>query len=140
MTMTKDTLYKILLVLIFVPFLASACDAPSIPYWASGGLVSCTGLGCHDFCDLICTFVRVVYFGITIAVFAVAPVLFAVGGILILTSGGSPGRLEQGKKTLTGTLIGVLITLLAYLIVATFVKFLGASGIGGFSGSSCTIQ
>jgi hypothetical protein len=49
-----------------------------------------------------------------------------------MVSGGNPGKREQGKKAVTGTIIGVLITLAAFLIVKTFVNLIGISDVGGF--------
>lgn len=57
---------------------------------------------------------------------------------MFLTSAGNPGRMGEAKKILTGTLIGVLIVLSAYLIVKMFVDFFELSDfIKGF-GSSFT--
>lgn len=123
-------------------------------YW--GPLVSCTGNydpsnpsptgqpTCISFCDLIHTFLHVIYFGMSIALFVLAPIFFAWGGIMILIAGGDPGKMQSGKKILTGTLVGIGITLGAFLIVATFVRFLGVSSfIPGFDSSgafTCSVQ
>ncbi|MEK9180297.1 MAG: hypothetical protein AAB897_02700 [Patescibacteria group bacterium] len=101
-------------------------------YWATKGLLECSQQGC-TLDDLIQTALNFVSFGMTLALFVGAPILFAYGGVMILISGGSPDKLGQGKKILTGTLIGALIVLCAYLIIKTFVSLLGISGIGGFS-------
>ena len=136
--------------LLFLPVIASAA-MPGIPYWGGNGIVSCTGLGksdathnssggsdgkaCTSLCDLVQTIENILSFGETVALFIATPIFFAWGGIVILTAGANPGQIEQGKKIFTGTLIGVLITLGAYLIVATVVKTLSAVGVGGFSGT-----
>ncbi|MDO8536664.1 MAG: hypothetical protein Q7R94_00245 [bacterium] len=115
---------SIIIVGSVVPILASANGGvPTVPYW--GPLVSCTGATCADLCDLLHTFVHIVYFGVTIAVFLVAPVLIAWGGIMIMLAGGNPGKLEEGKKIVTGTIIGIVLTVGALLIVKTFVSVLG---------------
>ncbi len=104
-----------------------------VPCWGYNGLVSCRGLGCTSACQLVGTFINVVYFGITITLYFIFPTLFAWGGIVILTSAGNPGRIESGKKILTGTLIGILIVLGAWLIIKIFIDVLGAAGkIPGF--------
>ena len=84
-------------------------------------------------CDLVHTFVHIVYFGVTIAVFLVAPVLFAWGGIMIMLAGGNPGKLGEGKKILTGTIIGIVITVGALLIVRAFVAAIGVTNSISFS-------
>lgn len=119
------------LVLLAAPLLASAAKMPNIPYW--GPFVDCTKIDCNSLNGLVQVALNIVSFGITIALFFAAPALFAWGGILLLISGASPSKREQGKKIITGTLIGVLITLFAFLIVQTFVSLLGISNIGGFS-------
>jgi len=133
---------------LLAPALVSAHTA-RLPYW--GPLVSC-GPGtyegerenpCENLCDLIHTAQHVIYFGITLALFAFAPAFFAWGGLMIMTAGGSPlevleggkkgspERLSQGKKILEGTAIGVVIVLGAFLIVNTFISLLGLGGSEG---------
>jgi hypothetical protein len=120
---------------------AHEIDIWKIPpgYW--GPLVSCgneqdptTGNitnPCTSLCDLIHTSQHTIYFGISLASFVFAPAFFAWGGIMILISGGSEERLGKGKKILTGTVIGILLVLGAYLIVGTFVALLGVGGPEG---------
>jgi hypothetical protein len=55
-------------------------------------------------------------------------------------SGANPGMLEKAKKTLTSTLIGLLIVLCSYLLIYTFVKALNITGIGGFGTSACSVD
>lgn len=49
-----------------------------------------------------------------------AVVLMMYGGFLFVTSQGSPGAVEKAKKTISGAIVGLVISLLAYAI-ATFV-------------------
>jgi hypothetical protein len=150
----NSRIYKfvILGILLAAPVLTLA-QSPSIPFWAPNGLVSCTGQynsslfqggtqlpvsnPCTSLCDLLHTFVNIVYFVVTLALFVFTPILFAWGGIMILVSGGNPGRRDSAKKILTGTLIGLLIVLFAFLIVKEFVHFFGLGGlIPGFDGNT----
>ncbi|OGY99727.1 MAG: hypothetical protein A2945_01870 [Candidatus Liptonbacteria bacterium RIFCSPLOWO2_01_FULL_52_25] len=96
------------------------------------GVPWCNALG---FCGIVQVLLNVVSFGISIAFFVLMPIFLVWGGIIILTSGGNPGKLGEGKKILTGTLVGVLITLGGYLIVKMFVDFLDIGKIGGFGGN-----
>src|SRR5438067_7627261 len=85
------------LVLFLMPTLVLAAG---IPYW--GPLLSCTGNvpdktgipnslpHCESICDLLVTAQNILRFAITLALFAIAPLLFAWGAILLITSGGSP--------------------------------------------------
>ena len=133
------------LTLIGVPLFASAVQAPNIwpgGFW--GPLLSCTGDytqtsgTCHDLCDLMQTVVNVIYFAISIAVFVITPILFGIGAIMIMVAGANPGMLERGKKTLTGTIIGLAIILCSYLIISVFITALHITGIGGFGGPTCS--
>jgi len=142
-------LFVSLVAILSLPLFAKADIASGIPYWATNGLVSCTGNGangtpvCTSVCDLIGTFVNVIYFIITICIFILAPVMFAIGGIMVMVSGANPEMLSKGKSVLLGTVIGVAIVLCSYLIVFTFVSVFNASNNGGSvfgSTLSCTPQ
>jgi hypothetical protein len=148
----KNNAAKLLFVIIVgssvvFPLVASAYTTPNIwPTGFWGPLVSCTGnylsgsgaTSCTNLCDLINTFINIVYFAMSIAIFIIAPISFVVGGIMIMFAGANPGMLETGKKVLTGAVIGLVIVLCSYLIVATVLKVLGVTGIGGFGGAACT--
>jgi hypothetical protein len=120
-------------------------------YW--GPIVSCTGnypIGsgssaitsnnpsgkpnCTNLDDLIQTFVNAIYLLMSVALFAIAPILFIVGGLMMIASGGNPERITQARKTMIGAVIGVVIVLCAYLIVNTVIVLFHISGISGFSG------
>jgi len=115
-----------------------------------GPLISCTGAGaeggtdsknCTNLCDLVSTAANLVYFGIGIVIWIVTPIMFAWSGMLFLISRGSTERTGQARKMITGTVIGLLIVLCAYLIVSIFISVLGGPilGIGGFGGPACTV-
>lgn len=132
--MKKIIFVSCLLFLVSVPIFASASKMPDIfpqGYWADKGLLYCSSGGC-TFDDLIQTVLNVVSFGITLALFVAAPILFGWGGIMILISGASPDKQSEGKKIITGTVIGILIVLTAYLMIKTLVGLLGITNIGGF--------
>jgi hypothetical protein len=123
----------------------------TFPYWPSDArpLLPCRGLDCVDLCQLLTLFQRLTYFGMTVAVEVIAPILLVWGAFLILISGGSQERLGKGKKVLTSTVVGVLLALGAFLIVNTFLWALGnnptVSGPnkpGGVSwpNVACTVQ
>ena len=133
-------LYSISFLLLIIPIAASAhqINLWGVPpgYWG-GPLLSCNTQKdasgkftnpCTSLCDLMHTFQHVIYLGISLAFFAIARVLLIWGGVLILISGPSPTVHEKGKKILTGTVIGILIVLGAFLIVNTFVVFIAKPG------------
>jgi hypothetical protein len=131
-----------------LPFVANAQNNQTVPklfpdgYWGTNPpLLPCKGAEgemCKDVCELVALTRNVIYIMMSFVVFILSPILFLWGGILILIAGANPSLLEQGKKVLTGTLIGILIAIAAFLIVKTFINFLGvkAGYIGGFDGSN----
>lgn len=143
----KNIRIIIIVCLLTLPLLSLAASSlPSFPYWATNGLVSCSGdlnspNPCTSLCDLLHTFLNVVYFGITLVVFVIAPVLFAYGGILIMIGhssieeiGGKQISISKGKGIITSTVWAVVIALAAYLIVSVFLGILGQS----FGTLNCT--
>lgn len=54
-----------------------------------------------------------------------AVLLIIYGGFLIITSQGSPGGLEKGKKTITNSVIGLVIVAVSYGIITLLFKLLG---------------
>jgi hypothetical protein len=131
------------LILIFAfltfPPLASAQDV-GIPYWGSNPpVLSCSGqyleLGgrqpCTSVCDILRTLQRAIYFGITLVLFVLAPIMFLAGGIMVAMGGANPGILSMGKTTLWRAFIGTVIALGAFLIIATFLWLVGNPARGG---------
>jgi hypothetical protein len=69
--------------------------------------------------------------------FVIAPLMFVYGGITILISGGNPGLRSKGTGIVRANIIAILIVLAAFLIINTFIKFVGIQGgyIKGFTDS-----
>jgi hypothetical protein len=57
-----------------------------------------------------------------------ALIAFIYGGLLWITSGGKSEQINQGKRVLTGALIGIVIVVFAYTIVYNIMKWVGAPG------------
>ncbi len=129
------------LVLVAFMFMPSVSSAHEIKFWTTPGywgpLISCSGDGsgglpaCTSACDLIHTFQHLIYFGMTLAIFVFAPIFFAYGGIMMLIAGANPSLYSQGKDAITKTVIGVIITLSAFLIVNTFLTVFGQNSGAG---------
>lgn len=155
--LSKDTAAKIALVAIVgmsvaLPLVAVASSTWSTPnLWGTppgfwGPLLSCTGnyispgsmTPCSSLCDLIQTAINIVYFGMTLALFVIAPVVIVIGAIMVMLAGANPEMLGKGKKAITGAVIGIVIVLCAYLVVSTVISVLNISGIGGFGNNSCS--
>lgn len=123
---------------IFMPFMVSAANVSLFPtgYW--GPLVSCTGINCN-MCSLFETAQMVIYFMMTLTLFVIAPIMITIGGISMLIAGGNEERFKSGKKMVTGAVIGIMITLVSFLIVNTFLGALTNNYFGG-TGSGFTIS
>lgn len=143
---------------------AQAQTAPTIPgdtennvgfpYW--GPLVSCEGSVqtlkaveginassgqiknyCRDFCDILATIQRITYFAITVVILVVAPILLVVGGLLMIVTGTSQDMIKIGKAMVKNTIIGIVVALVAFIIINTFLWIFAIpkdeSGSGGLA-------
>ncbi|MDO8557862.1 MAG: pilin [bacterium] len=78
-----------------------------------------------DFLGLLsCVFSYLVYFAIPIAV-----IIFALAGMMLLTSRGDPGKTETGKKILLWGLIGFIVVLLSKGILMAILSFFGSGSV-----------
>lgn len=147
MKFKKTILLIIPLGMVLVPFAAMAATGVTAPslwptgYWAPNGIVSCTGNylagasnSCTSLTDLLQTFINVIYLGMSIGLFIIAPILFLVGAIMIIAAGAKPDLITKGRQTMVGAVIGVVIILCSYLIVKTVISVFGITGITGFGG------
>lgn len=111
------------------PALVHGQQSPGFPYWGtSPPLLPCGtpgGPSCSSICQIFILFQRLIYFGITLVFFAIAPVLFIWGGVMLLISAGSPEKISSGKKILTGTIFGIGLALGSFIIVNTFFWAMG---------------
>lgn len=73
------------------------------------------------------SFVQVVITNATVIAGIIAFIFIIVGGFGILSGGGDsdPKKIEQGKKTLTMALIGLIIVVFAIWFIQAFTLFLG---------------
>ncbi len=155
-TILATTLGTAAAIFLFLPFFASAASLPNVwdPTSIKGPLVTCTGSlyqsdgvtpnpnACKDLCDLVRTVVTDIYVGIAFVIWIILPLMFVVGGIMYMMGGANPNLLTMARSTLKGAVIGAIIVLCAYLLIATFVQFMNISNIGGFSSNApsvCTL-
>jgi len=97
-----------------------------LPYWGTNPpLLPCTGADYVSICQMVQLGQNVIWLGMSIVVFAIAPILIAWGGILVLTAGGAEERMKEGKKVITAALIGMALALGAFMIVNTFFVLMG---------------
>ena len=117
------------LALLVVPSITLAVKAPSVfpkGYWGNPLVAGPP----YNLCTLVQTAVNIVYFGMTILFFILIPLFMLYGGFLILTSMGSSEKVGEGKKAVTGAIMGAAIGLIAFLIIDAFFTFIGPK-IGG---------
>lgn len=80
--------------------------------------------GWNDFISLINRLIKfVIYFSATLSVMA-----FCYAGFLYLTAFGEMGKIEEAHSIFRTTIVGMLIVMMGWLIVATILKTLGVSG------------
>jgi len=90
-------------------------------------LPSCTCEGNCDLDDFIALFINVAQFFLGFAGF-IATYYFISGAFTLVISSGSAERIEAGKKTLLGALVGLFIVFLAWTVInTTYFVFVGES-------------
>lgn len=147
MTTTKKVFFKgiIWMTGLGLPLvsLAEGGFSPSIPFWGPllKGVCNDGGI-CSNLCELFRLGQNVIYFGLTILLFAIGPTAFIIGGIMILTAGGSEDRMKKGRRVITAAVLGIAIGLGAFLIINTFLGLIGGSlgtGEEGWARFSCEV-
>lgn len=142
--MTNYKKHTFLFLFLFVALFSYSASAHAagvgFPYWpnASTPLISCSGdytgyqhegsvppVTCTSLCDVIETFRRILYFAMTLILFIGSPLMFVIGGGMVMFAGANPQLLATGKKTIWGAVIGVVLALAAYVIVGTFLWMIG---------------
>ncbi|MFA6511763.1 MAG: peptidoglycan-binding protein [Patescibacteria group bacterium] len=90
--------------------------------------------GFNDFVQL---FVNLINWGLSILTI-VALFFFIWGGFTLLISGGRSTHIEEGKKILEGTVIGILVVLTAYVMVNFYISALIGDNTASFLGTTVT--
>ena len=85
--------------------------------------------GLCQFCDLFTLAHNVFNFFTLLVTPALAVVLFLIGAFFLMFSGGSEAGRTKGKKIMTGTVVGVVIVLLAWVAVNTTINVIAGFGI-----------
>ncbi len=115
-------------------------------YW--GPLLSCTGTGpmtagavitktCTNLCDLVSTAQNGFLMILSFYFYILVPVFLIYGGFRIMVSSGSPESYGKGVEIIRRTAIGLAIALGAFVIINTFLWFLGLTNPSG-AGSGTT--
>jgi len=123
----RTPLLTLLLVAGFfaVPHIAQA----SIPFF--GPIIPQAGNGAvcpASWGMLIDVINRIIQFIITLAIVFVAPIMIAYAGFLFVVNPVNASGKEHAKKILTNTVVGIVITLSAWLIVDAIMAVLTPNG------------
>lgn len=115
--MSKSKLFQItisltLFILLLLPQIASA-----------RGLIPCGGHG-EPRCNLCHIFIVLqrLLNGIGFVVAGWAVIFIVIGGIVIMTAGGSPEKASQGKKMISYAIIGIIVAFGAWLVINTIMN------------------
>jgi hypothetical protein len=110
------------IILLFIIFLSLVACLLSLSSAQAAGLVPCGGEGQNPctWCHLMQLIKNVINFLMYI-VFPLAAIMIVVGGIMIMTAGGSTERVAKGKEIVTAAVVGLLIALLSWLIIDTII-------------------
>ena len=117
-TKTKRLIFASVLFFLFLSF------APAL-----AALVTCGNEGqpACTFDELFSTLARVIDFVLYDIVPPLAAFGFAWAAIIMMTSGGDPGKFKQGKDAMLAIAIGLIIIYLSWFIVKSFIQFLGGA-------------
>lgn len=129
--MDKIYFKKILTVSLLTGFLFLAFGSAEA---ASGLVPNCQGSSCTP-CHFLQLISNVLVFVVKSIVAPLAGLLFLVGGIMMVSAGGSEERFKKGKEMFKNVAIGVIIILASWAIVNTLITTLGVY-IQGFVPSS----
>ena len=91
-----------------------------------GVLVDVAYIPC-ELCHLFIMISEILKFVFLFIVFPIAILLLFVGGFMFLSYAENPQRVEQGKIIITSVVIGLVITLAAWLILNLFFMTIGAA-------------
>lgn len=131
------------LFLMLAPVFLQSADA-AFPNLGNKSLVTCTGAKvegsslpvCTSFCDILNTGKNVLDFAVSIAILIIAPLFIVIGGVIILTGGGNPSKLNAGKSYIMRAIVAVIIIVTVFTLVNTVLTLLFGSGqsfIKGFN-------
>ncbi|MBI2175248.1 MAG: hypothetical protein HYU35_00760 [Parcubacteria group bacterium] len=115
----KNTVFSLLLASTLIAMLVVVT-----PAWAQSaaedGLITCgRGEQACTVCDLFTTANNIINFVLFSLLTPLGAAMIMYGGAVLLTSGGSQQKKEQGKTILTNTVIGIFIAFAAWAIINT---------------------
>lgn len=125
--------FPLVVVCVGVFLFPAFSDAASIIPCGGEGQPACTFCHIFELTNNVIIFLLVpsAFNGGAALVLIAAAILFALGGFFIFSSAGNMARLEQGKKIITATVIGLLIVYCSYLFIGFLLEKMGVAGWTG---------
>ena len=128
--------------IVLISFVLSFVISPI--FVQAGGFVPCGHAGADgeiDRCGLADVFEMIdliLDFIILTLTPVVAVLMLVIGGMMFFFAGTDPGMLEKAKKIITSTVIGLVIIFTAWIVISTFLNYIGVMewtglGSGGWS-------
>lgn len=90
-----------------------------------------------DLCDAIVIASNILGYMFDLVLFVLTPVFIAYGAFTLMVSQGNPTSISKGKKILSSTVIGLVITLIAWLIINTLFHIVTGSSMNPWSNIGC---
>lgn len=108
---TKEKLLKLF-------FIALALFFITTPVLAESPLATmpCFSTGNCNLCDVLYGFLKLAYWGMGL-MGSLALLAFIIGGLYWFAAAGDKNKIAKGKSILTGTVMGIIIILSAFLII-----------------------
>lgn len=123
-----QTFFAVLFAFVVVFGVPANVSAQGTRAWSgvcvASGVATIQGFQC-----LIANILRIAVTGIGFAGF----VMLIVGSFRYLLSGGNPKGIDEGKKTITYAVLGLIMALSAYFILRIIADFTGVEGILNFT-------
>jgi len=124
--MVKKTFFFSLAAFLSFPLFASAQNI-----WKGakcGGIAIVTGgpTGPCSFCDAVIVSSNIITYLTELAI-VIAVAMIAYGAILMMISAGNQTKFADGRSTMTSAIIGLVVTLSAWLIVNTILHLLSGN-------------
>lgn len=82
-----------------------------------------TSVRACDIGDLQQTVINLINFMLTDVAIPIAVLFVLWGGFLLMTAGGSPDQITKGRKAITAAVVGILIVLISFLAINTFLDW-----------------
>jgi len=109
---------------------------------AQGGFIQCdptkklTQSGSCDLCGLLKSIEKIINWLTTISI-PVAVGFIVYGAVVIMIAGGSTDRVQKGRNSITSAVIGLVITLAAWLLINEVMQLMIKQSLNPFTAIQC---